>query len=232
MSQACPRQSFQVITDTVPATGTWPNGPLPPTCILPHKGGGYVGQDRCSGRGSTGPSRQCRRSWALSWWFTVGCLALMSLASCRATVGQVIGQQFISPAYAFEVPLPGGAWQPVPDEPSALTLAHTQLAAGITISVTCGQERDVPLDILTRHLFFGFKNMQVLQQAPQALHGVPALETVARARLDGREVQLHSYVVRRDGCIYDMVYFASPQDYSQGEPGFERMMAGFRFLQR
>jgi hypothetical protein len=113
-----------------------------------------------------------------------------------------------------------------------LTLAHMQLAAGITISVTCHQERDVPLDILTRHLFFGFKNIEILQQAPQALNGLPALKTVARARLDGREVQLHSYVVRRDSCIYDMVYFASPQDYPRGEPSFERMVAGFRFLQR
>jgi hypothetical protein len=159
-------------------------------------------------------------------------MVLMSLTSCRATMGRVIGQQFVSPAYAFEVPLPGDEWQPVPDEPSVLTLAHRQLAAGITISVTCAQERDVPLDILTRHLFFGFKNVEVLQQAPQALNGVPALQTVARAQLDGREVQVHSYVVRRDSCIYDMVYFASPQDYSRGELSFERMMAGFRFLQR
>jgi hypothetical protein len=168
----------------------------------------------------------------LSWWLTVGCLALMNLAGCRATMGQVVGQQFISPVYAFAVPLPGDEWQPVPDEPSALTLAHAQLAAGITISVICDQERDVSLDVLTRHLFFGFKGMEVLQQTPQALNGVPALETVARARLDGREVQLRSYVARRDGCIYDMVYFASPQDYSRGEPSFTRMMAGFRFLQR
>jgi hypothetical protein len=147
-------------------------------------------------------------------------------------MGRVIGQQFVSPAYAFEVPLPGDEWQPVPDEPSVLTLTHSQLAAGITISVTCDQERDVPLNILTRHLFFGFNHVEILQQEPQALNGVPALKTVARARLDAREVQVYSYVVQRDGCVYDMVYFASPQDYARGEPSFERMMAGFRFRQR
>ena len=174
--------------------------------------------------------RVYRPIWTLSWWFTLGCLTLMSFTSCRATVGHVMGQQFVSPAYAFEVPLPGDEWQPVPDEPSVLTIAHTQLAAGITISVTCHQARDVPLDILTRHLLFGFKSIEILQQAPQVLNGVPALKTVARARLDGREVQLLGLVARRDGCIYDIVYFASPQDYSPGEPSFERMMAGFRFL--
>jgi hypothetical protein len=170
--------------------------------------------------------------WTRRWWLTVGCLMLLHLTSCRATVGQVIGQQFVSPVYAFAVSLPEDAWQTVPNEPSVLTLAHTQLTAGITISVTCEQAREVPLDILTRHLFFGFKDMEVLQQGPQALNGVPALKTVARARLDGREVQVHGYVVQRAGCIYDLVYFASPQDYSRGEPSFERMLAGFRFLQR
>jgi hypothetical protein len=167
----------------------------------------------------------------LSWWLAVGCLTLVSLTSCRATVGRMIGQQFVSPTYAFEVPLPGDEWQPVPDEPSVLTLTHAQLAAGITISVTCDRERDVPLNILTRHLFFGFKDVEVLQQGSQALNGVPALKTVARARLDAREVQIASYVVQRDGCVYDMVYFASPEDYGRGEPSFERMMAGWRFLE-
>ena len=147
-------------------------------------------------------------------------------------MGRVIGQQFVSPTYAFAVPLPGDEWQPVPDEPSVLTLTHAQLAAGITISVTCDRERDVPLNILTRHLFFGFKDIEVLQQGPQTFNGVLALKTVARARLDAREMQICSYVVQRDGCVYDVVYFASPQDYSRGEPSFERMIAGWRFLQR
>jgi hypothetical protein len=165
-------------------------------------------------------------------YLAISFVVLASLIGCRATVGRVIGQQFVSPAYAFEVPLPGDEWRTVADEPSVLTLAHTQLAAGIVVSVTCDRERQVPLNILTRHLFFGFREMEVLHQESQALNGVPALHTVARARLDGREIQVNSYVVQRDGCVYDMVYFARPQDYSRGEPSFERMIVGFRFLQR
>jgi hypothetical protein len=223
----------------------WERGRVRNFCILFHQGGrdlylplsvhiggGDRGHVQCEARERKDKPRQRRCTAVWGWWLGVGCLALLSLTTCRATVGRVIGQQFVSPTYAFEVPLPGDEWQPVLDEPSVLTLSHPQLAAGITISVTCNQERDVPLDILTRHLFFGFKNMQVLRQEPQAINGVPAMETVARARLDAHEVQVHSYVVRRDGCVYDMVYFASPQDYARGEPSFTRMMAGFRFLQR
>jgi hypothetical protein len=215
-SNARPRNPFLTVERIVPARGVWRPGPLSyrervrDFCTLP------------PGRGRLG--------WG--WFLAISLMPLLSLTSCRATVGRVIGQQFVSSAYAFEVPLPGDAWQPVPDELSVLTLTHPHLAAGITISVTCDRERDVPLNILTRHLFFGFTHIEVLQQEPQTLNGIPALKTVARARLDAREVQVYSYVVRRDGCVYDMVYFASPQDFSRGEPSFERMMAGFRFLPR
>jgi hypothetical protein len=157
-------------------------------------------------------------------------VVLHSVVGCRATVGRVVGQQFVSPTYAFEVPLPGDDWRAVAGEPSVLTLTHAQLAAGITISVTCDRERDIPLDILTRHLFFGFKDTHVLSQEARMLHGAPALKTVARARLDAHDVQVESYVIRHAGCVYDMVYFASPKDYPHGESMFERMVAGFRFL--
>ncbi len=207
MSPACPREPFRAMTRISGVNGAWPLG-------------------------GTGESRRPRCTDAWAWWLAVSGIVLVSFLGCSATVGRVIGQQFVSPAYAFEVPLPGEAWTPVADAPSVLTLTHTGLAAGITISITCNRERHAPLDILTRHLFFGFKDVEVLQQEPRALKGAPALQTVARARLDTREVQMNSYVVQRDGCVYDMVYFASPQDYPRGEPGFERMIAGFRFLPR
>ena len=139
------------------------------------RAGGDVGQEKCRLRGRRAKSQRLRCAAVWGWWLAVGCLALVNLTSCRASVGQVIGQQFVSPAYAFEVSLPGDEWQPVLHEPSVLTLTHSQLAAGITISVTCARERDIPLDILTRHLFFGFKDVQVLQQGPQVLNGLPAL---------------------------------------------------------
>jgi hypothetical protein len=166
------------------------------------------------------------------WKRYVACTlaVLHGVMGCQATVGRVVGQRFVSPTYAFEVPLPDDDWRAVAGDPSVLTLTHAQLTAGITISVTCDRDRDLPLDILTRHLFFGFKETQVLSQEALTLHGAPALKTVAQARLDAHDVQVKSYVMRHAGCVYDMVYFASPRDYPRGESVFERMVAGFRFL--
>ena len=100
----------------------------------------------------------------------------------------------------------------------------------MTIDVTCQRERSASLDILARHLLFGFRDREVLLQETHTLHGVPALKTVTRARLDSREFLVSSYILQHHGCVYDMVYFASPQDFAQSEPDFERMVAQFRFL--
>jgi hypothetical protein len=180
--------------------------------------------------GGAGGRRGPRRAAMWPRYLAGALMILHGVLGCHTTVGRVVGQQFVSPAYAFEVPLPGDDWRPVAGEPSVLTLTHAQLAAGITISVTCAREREIPLDILTRHLFFGFKDMRVLSQEALTLQGAPALKTVAQARLEAHDVQVESYVIRHAGCVYDMVYFASPRDYPHGESTFEQMVAGFRFL--
>lgn len=151
------------------------------------------------------------------------------MEGCRAAAGRVVGQRFISPMHAFEVPLPGDDWKPVSGGESVLTLTHTRRAVGISINVTCERDRHVPLNVLSRHLFFGFKEKEVLLQEPRSLNGVPALKTVLRGRLNSQELQLDSYVIGRGDCVYDLVYFANPADYAEGEATFEQMVAGLRF---
>lgn len=179
-------------------------------------------------RGKDGHSTEHTPDWG--WCLIVALAVLGVMGGCSAAVGRVVGQHFVSPAHAFEVPLPGNAWRPASGGQSVLTLRHTQFAAGITISVTCERGRDVPLGIRARHLFFGLKEKEVLLQESRALNGVPALKTVVRGRLDTQDVQLSSYVMVRQGCVYDVVYFANPLNYSHGEAAFERMVEGFRFL--
>lgn len=169
------------------------------------------------------------RSFAWGLCLVAALVTLGGIGGCRAAAGRVVGQRFISPVHAFEIPLPGDDWKDVLGGQSVLTLAHARRAAGISINVTCERDRQVPLNVLSRHLFFGFKEKDVLLQEPRALNGVPALKTVLRGRLDAGEFQLDSYVIERGGCVYDLVYFARPDDFAAGEADFEQMVAGLRF---
>src|SRR5215216_97559 len=49
--------------------------------------------------------RQHTAAWGLH--LSISFMILGSLMGCSVTVGRVVGQQFVSPTYAFEVPLPG-----------------------------------------------------------------------------------------------------------------------------
>jgi hypothetical protein len=52
--------------------------------------------------------------------------------------------------------------------------------------------------------------------------GREAMHTLLRAKLDGVPMQYDLYVMKKDGCVYDIVYVASPDRFAQGSPEFER----------
>src|SRR5688500_12203642 len=120
-SNAWAIEPARALPGTVRAIGAWHGGPLSPRRTVRGREPGLALahlSPQPAPRGRSGKSWQRRCSGVWGWWFAVGCLTLVSLTSCRATMGRVIGQQFVSPTYAFAAPLPGDEWQPVPDEPS------------------------------------------------------------------------------------------------------------------
>jgi hypothetical protein len=38
------------------------------------------------------------------------------------------------------------------------------------------------------------------------------------------------WVLKKDGCVYDMVFFADPRRFDAGVAAFERMVRGFATL--
>jgi hypothetical protein len=41
---------------------------------------------------------------------------------------------------------------------------------------------------------------------------------------------IDAYVLSKDGCVYDFVYFGSPSGFDGGAPVFEAFVRGFRTL--
>ena len=50
----------------------------------------------------------------------------------------------------------------------------------------------------------------------------------SKATLDGAPVELDAWVLKKDGCVYDLVYAAPPSRFAAGAPAFARFVAGFR----
>jgi hypothetical protein len=107
------------------------------------------------------------------------------------------------------------AWRDDPREGSAL------------FDVRCeGRDRDAPLGVLTQHLIMGTTEREFLSQDTVPFDQREAMHTLLRAKLDGVPMQYDIFVMKKDGCVYDLVFVAPPEHFAAGAPAFERFALG------
>lgn len=131
---------------------------------------------------------------------------------------------------AFRVPPAPEGWQRI--EVSDAALAYRDDAHGATVAVggRCGNENDVPLASLTQHLFLQFTEREILKQEVVPFDGREAMHTVLAAKLDGVPKKFDVWVLKKDGCVYDLIFIADPARFEAGVPAFNRMVQGFATL--
>jgi len=123
---------------------------------------------------------------------------------------------------------------PVPAAWHAVAIAGADLAwrdaardGSALFDVRCeGRDRDAPLGVLTEHLIMGTTERDFTTQDVVAFDHREALHTLMRAKLDGVPMQYDIYVMKKDGCVYDLVYVAPPERFPAGAEDFERFARG------
>lgn len=123
--------------------------------------------------------------------------------------------------YALEEPGAGWAMLRVPGANAAWR--HETLSAALLVNSHCEGVDDAPLDVLTRHLVMGWSDVTLGEAQPRTVAGRAALETMAEASLDGIPRRLRLLVVKKDGCVYDVVLDARPETFDAALPAFERL---------
>lgn len=153
---------------------------------------------------------------------------LVSGAACGGKSG-FDGRVYHAGRASFRVgPVPSG-WRKT-DAVEGAMLAFTDDPHGGMVSVygRCGKDGDdVPLSALTQHLLIGFTEREVTEQKLVSLDGREALHTVLTAKLDGVRTGLSLYVLKKDGCVYDLSYAAPPSTFGKGLPAFDAFATGF-----
>ncbi len=87
-----------------------------------------------------------------------------------------------------------------------------------------GKDEDTPLVALTNHLLIGTTERQIQAQEVEPFDSREALHSVLTAKLDGVPRLYDMFVIKKDGCIYDFVYVASPSAAEAGRREFERLI--------
>jgi hypothetical protein len=156
----------------------------------------------------------------------VAALALSALsAGCS---GGLRGDVYEGDHFAFRIGPLGAGWQRVPIENAALAYRDEGDGGTVVVNGRCGVDgEDVPLESLTQHLFLRFTDREVLEQQVFPFDRREAMRTVIRAKLDGVPMKFAVWVLKKDGCVYDLAYMASPARFDRGAPEFDRFARGF-----
>ncbi len=141
------------------------------------------------------------------------------------------GQVFKDKDLNFRVGVVPSSWQELDASHSQISFRDEEASATVAVSARCGQDGDdVPLTALTHHLFLSFTEREMLSQEEQMLDGRAVLRTEIDAKLDGVRKHFVTYVLKKDGCVYDFVHISPPSASPRSRAEFDAFVTGFRTL--
>jgi hypothetical protein len=130
--------------------------------------------------------------------------------------------------FAFRVPSPPVAWKRVDVGKEALAFRDEANDATIAASGRCKVDgEDVPLRSLVQHLFLQFSEREVVSEEIVPFDGREAMHAVVVAKLDGVPQQFDVWVLKKDGCVYDLYFFADPARFPEAVGPFREFVHGF-----
>jgi len=159
-----------------------------------------------------------------------GSLAIASLGGAGCGHAQTFDEGiFRKDGVAVRVgPVPPG-WRRIGVDGADLAFRDDERSGSALFDMRCGKhDDDAPLSVLTSHLIMGTTEREFDAQDTVPFDGREALHTLLRAKLDGVPMQYDIYVMKKDGCLYDLVYVAPPGRFADGAADFERFAAGVR----
>lgn len=132
---------------------------------------------------------------------------------------------------AFRVPRPPAGWEPLDISHGALAYRDREHDAIIAVNGRCGvDDEDVPLASLTHHLFLQFTDRSIRTQEVVPFNGREAMHSELSAKLDGVPKMFDVWVLKKDGCVYDLVLIAPPASFDAGLGQFHTFVRGFTAL--
>lgn len=154
--------------------------------------------------------------------------AACGVAACGAAFD---GTTYRGQGIAFKVPPPPESWQSIDVSHAALAFRDVTADATIAVNGRCGKDApDVPLASLTQHLFLQFTERDILTQEVVPFDQREAMHTVMLAKLDGVPKKFDVWVLKKDGCVYDMLFISAPDRFEAGVEAFRRFTSGFSAL--
>ncbi|AKU90512.1 hypothetical protein [Vulgatibacter incomptus] len=151
--------------------------------------------------------------------------ALVALSACGAK-GTFRDGVFLGQEAAYRVDPPAAPWERVSFAGNDLAWAGPD-GELLAVNAVCQEHGDPSLKVLTDHLLMGFENRRIREREEVRLAGRSALRTRAEAQMDGVPVELELTVLKKDGCVYDLTYLASPSRFDARLGAYRAVLKSF-----
>ncbi len=101
----------------------------------------------------------------------------------------------------------------------------------ISINATCTEYEDVPVTALLNHLLFETQKRRFLVEEDVTLDGRGARHVVVQAELDGVPIELELYVMKKDGCVFDLAHVRNHVAPARARATFQAVVGRFAVLE-
>lgn len=158
-------------------------------------------------------------------------LALLAVAALGCAGASFDGAVFRDHGVAFRVGAVPARWRRLDADGGALAFRDDAHGATMFVNGRCGDDaKDVPLRALTAHLLVGTTDRVVREEEELPFDGREALHTRLDAKLDGVRMAYDLFVLKKNGCVYDLVCVTRPEHAAAAVEAFRRFAIGFRAL--
>lgn len=154
-------------------------------------------------------------------------LVVVVISGCWGTTGHLVDNRFEDDKVSYSVGLPGEGWRRLQIERADIAWHNAALGAGLLVNSACEGVQDSPLVGLTNELLIGTTEREIIEQTTLPWSRREALESIVTGKLDGVPRKRALFVLKKDGCVYDIVYDAPPLSFDAGLPAYRRVRDGF-----
>lgn len=159
-----------------------------------------------------------------------GCWAILTVSACGSAHWR--SGRYDNGQVHYEIGEPGAGWERLKLADANAAWRNSAHRASLLVNSHCVGVEDASLRVLSRHLWMGMEEAEVLAEREQTIAGRAALETSVRGTLDGVPRQLQLLVLKKDGCVYDLVLEGHPDAFARSLPDFERLRDSWRIFRR
>ena len=169
-------------------------------------------------------------TWRVGVLSTLAVVAALG-GGCGGAQSGLEGANYRSGAVAFHVGDVPSSWSMIRVDEANLAYRDDAHRASVLANGRCGRkDNDTPLSALTAHLVMGTTERAIASQETIPFDGREAMHTRMQAKLDGVLLAYDIFVLKKDGCVYDLVYVGDPGAFESGVPAFEHFVSGFHTL--